>query len=58
MKPMILKEPTPCCGAPVLEWVAARRRYVCPCGKMDVNEYGHTKAKQNQLKFKQPFKKP
>lgn len=55
---MILKEPTPCCGAPVLEWVAARRRYVCPCGKMDVNEYGHTKAKQNQLKFKQPFKKP
>ena len=46
---MILKEPAPCCGAPTLLWSPAKKHYVCPCGRMEVNEYGRTKAKRNYM---------
>lgn len=40
MKPMELKEPTKCCSAPLLAWVADKGCYVCPCGKMRANSLG------------------
>lgn len=49
MKPMILKEPAPCCGAATLLWVPGKQHYVCPCGKLEVNTYGREKSKRNYM---------
>lgn len=56
MKPMVLKEPTACCGSPTLLWIPGKNLYVCPCGKMEVNSYGRTKAKRNYMNLTRPPK--
>lgn len=37
---MILKQPTPCCGSPVLNWDKKKWNFVCPCGRMRADELG------------------
>lgn len=54
MKPMVLKEPAPCCGAPTLVWDKVKGYYICPCGKLEVNSYGRTRAKRNYLSLTRP----
>lgn len=52
---MELKEPTPCCGATVLEWQRAVKKdshghwqcfFVCKCGQFKVNENGRVLGKR------------
>ena len=40
MKDMHLKQPSPCCQAPTLAWDREKQRFICPCRKMQVNEWG------------------
>ena len=40
MKPMLMKQPSPCCGAPTLLWDKVKWCFVCPCGRLRVNEMG------------------
>ena len=47
MKPMELKEPTACCKSPTLAWSREKGYYVCPCGTMEVNQFGRLKTKRS-----------
>lgn len=40
MKPMVMKKPAECCGTPTLLWNREKGYYMCPCGKLRVNELG------------------
>jgi hypothetical protein len=57
MKPMTLKEPSPCCGVPTLLW--DQRVFVCPCGKMRVDMNGRPvrvkPGKRGSTAFGTPF---
>lgn len=33
-----LDEPTKCCGAGLLIWIASLRRFECPCGKTQIEK--------------------
>lgn len=33
MKPLIPKEPLPCCRAKIMVWVPKKGYFMCPCGK-------------------------
>ena len=58
MRPMILKQPTPCCGSPTLIWMPEHGRYHCPCGKFRATQDGlHIKDRHNRPRSLQ-FGKP
>jgi hypothetical protein len=40
MRPLILKEPTKCCGSPTLLWIPAKGWYTCPCGTLQTDMDG------------------
>lgn len=52
MKPMVLKEPTTCCGSPTLVRVVGKERYMCPCGKTLVNHLGRSVAVKTYINVK------
>jgi hypothetical protein len=61
MRPMILKEPAPCCGSPTLLWDKKKWAFVCPCGLMSADELGrkidHTQPGQRHRTFKRKMNK-
>lgn len=51
MKPLMLREPTACCGSPTMLWIPAKQKYVCPCGKAQADIYGRLIAKRKPFNY-------
>jgi hypothetical protein len=53
MKPINLKEPTPCCQSTVAVWIPQKGVYACPCGNYKVTLLGQlVGAHRRRFKFR------
>jgi hypothetical protein len=50
MKPLVPKEPLPCCGAQIMAWIPDKGYYMCPCGKSKANLDGRLIRERGGLK--------
>jgi hypothetical protein len=49
MKPLIPKEPLPCCKAQIMVWVPQKGYYTCPCGTSKANLDGRLMRQKGGL---------